>query len=111
MLKGYDKFKFRGKGVIGGIFTGDLIHSAGKTYIRNAITLELTEVKRDSVVQLVGYVPANGGWFEVYEGDEIITRSGEKIYASILRHAKVPPAHRDIDFEKMAKDDGWKLAE
>ncbi len=99
------EIRFRAKGVDGGIFHGDLIHSNGLVYIRDPYKLETREVKPDSVVQLVGY-DADG--CEVYEGDALKTDDGLTIYAAVLYHAKVAPA-KDCTFTQMAKDNHWRL--
>ena len=72
------KIKFRGRRADGYVNFGDLIHQGGKYFIEHR-ELDL-EVEPESIAQLVG-IDSNSK--EVYEGDEVVDKFGEKYLAQL----------------------------
>lgn len=111
MFEDYPKYKFRAplsEVDGGGYVTGSLIYRYGRTYIEDAINHNTYRVDEDKVVLLVGYIAEGAGVREVYDGDEIVLDGGGTGYATVSRFIKTEPC-KNLDFNEMAAENGWKL--
>ena len=73
--------KFRGLGIDGEIYYGDVYHTRKDVGIHDVEHGSIYEVEPDSIAQLVGY-DKDGN--EIYEGDTVIDEFGHEVAAKLF---------------------------
>lgn len=107
------KYKFIAKKntVEGGYVRGFYIERYGKSYIEDAISHDVFPVIPETVRQLVGYVPGKSGIgvVEVYEGDRLINKRNDSVYATIQRYVQAGVYDQPIDLTELIGEDDWRV--